>query len=107
MGFQIHLKGRSKAAFVKFRGRERSSIFIKSGRNMEYIRRGMAFRRVKADKSVETARILSVVLDGLQIPHVRYEVALQRPSRAAVSREGPRTLSWTTFAHTYRERVNH
>ena len=107
MGLQIHLKGRSKAAFVGFRGRERSSIFIKRGREMEYIRRGMAFRRVKADKSVETARILSVVLDGLQIPHVRYEVDLERPSRRTVFREGPRTLSWTTFAHTYRERVNH
>jgi len=102
---EIHLKGRSQAAFVGFRGRERSSIFIKRGRNMEYIRPGTSFRRVKPDKSIETAKILAVVLDGMQIPHVRYEINLQRPSRTVVFRDGPRILSLTSFTHTYHERV--
>lgn len=105
MGLEIHLKGRSRAEFVGFRGRERSSVFIKRGRTMEFIRAGASFRRVKADKSIETAKILSVVLDGLQIPHVRYEINLERPSRMAVFKDGPRTLSLSSFTHTYRERV--
>ncbi|MGH6619723.1 MAG: hypothetical protein ACREF6_09275 [Alphaproteobacteria bacterium] len=104
MALEIHLKGRSQAAFVGFRGRERASVFIKRGRDMEYIRRGMSFRRVKPDKSIETAKVLSVVMDGQQIPHVRYEINVVRPSRAAVFKDGPRILSLSTFTDTYRER---
>lgn len=105
MGLEIHLKGRSQAEFVGFRGRERSSIFIKRGRKMEYIRPGTAYRRIKPDKSIETAKILAVVLDGMRIPHVRFEINLQRPSRSPAFRDGPRILSLTSFTHTYRERV--
>ena len=72
---------------------------------MEYIRPGAAFRRVKPDKSIETARILAVVVDVMDIPHVRYEINLERPSRTLVFKDGPRTLSLTSFTHTYRERV--
>lgn len=103
MGLQIHLKGRSQAAYVGFRGRERSSIFVKRGRRaVEYIRPGASFRRIKPDKSVETARILSVVLDGLRIPHVQFELNLQRPSRAKAQIVGAKTLSLASFAATYR-----
>ena len=103
MGLQIHLKGRSQAAYVGFRGRERSSIFIKRGRRVvEYIRPGASYRRVKPDKSIETAKILSVVLDSLKIPHVQYELNLQRPSRSRQFKVGPKTLSLASFADTYR-----
>ena len=107
MGLEIHLKGRSQAEFVGFRGRERSSIFIKRGRKMEYIRPGTAFRRIKPDKSIETAKILAVVLDGMHIPHVRYEINLQRPSWSRSFNDGPRTLSLASFAKTYRDHVRH
>jgi len=103
-GLEIHLKGRSQAAFVGFRGRERASVFIRRGRDMEYIRRGTSFRRIKPDKSIETAKVLSVMLDGLHIPHVRYEINVERPSRTVVFTDGPRILSLRTFAETYRER---
>lgn len=105
MGPEISLSGRTQAAFVGFRGSERASAFFKRGRDMEYIRRGMKYRRIKPDKSVETARVLSVVLDGLRIPHVRYEINLQRPSRIVGFRDGPRILALSAFADTYRERV--
>jgi hypothetical protein len=107
VGLEIHLKGRSQAEFVGFRGRERSSFFIKRGRKMEFIRRGAAFRRIKPDKSIETAKVLAVVLDGMKIPHVRYEINLERPSRTLVFKDGPRILSLSSFTHTYRERVRH
>jgi hypothetical protein len=105
LALEIHLKGRSQAAYVGFRGRERASVFIKRGRAMEYIRRGTAFRRIKPDKSVETALVLSVVMDGLRIPHVRYEVNIERASRSGGFRDGPRILALSTFAATYRERA--
>lgn len=74
---------------------------------MEYIRPGTAFRRIRPDKSVETAKVLAVVLDGMRIPHVRYEINFERPSRTSVFKDGPRILSLTSFTHTYRERVGH
>ena len=84
-----------------------TSFFIKRGRKMEFIRRGAAFQRIKPDKSIETAKILAVVLDGMKIPHVRYEINLERPSRTLVFKDGPRILSLSSFTHTYRERVRH
>lgn len=72
---------------------------------MEYIRRGMKFRRIKPDNSVETAQVLSVVLDGLSIPHVRYEINLERPNNIATLRDGPRILALSAFTKTYQERV--
>jgi hypothetical protein len=73
---------------------------------MEYLRRGMVFRRMKADRSVETAQVLSVILDGLRIPHVRYEVAFRRPGHGGVINEGPRTLALSAFAAAYMDRAN-
>lgn len=72
---------------------------------MEYLRRGMTFRRVRPDNCIETARVLSVVLDGVRIPHVRFEIDLERSSRGNAFREGPRTLALSAFTETYRERV--
>lgn len=105
LGPEISLNGRSRAQFVGFRGRERASIFFKRGREMEYIRRGMKFQRVKPDKSVETAQVLSVAFDSHRIPHVRYELSFKRPSRAAAFKDGPRLLSLSAFTKTYRDRV--
>lgn len=73
---------------------------------MEYLRRGMVFRRTKADRSVETAQVLSVVLDGLRIPHVRYDVAFRRPGHNGVVNEGPRMLALSAFADAYIDRTS-
>jgi hypothetical protein len=66
----------------------------------------MVFRRKKSDQSVETAQVLSVVLDGLRIPHVRYEVAFRRPGQNGVVSEGPRMLALSAFADTYIDRAS-
>jgi len=105
VGADIRLSGRSEATFVGFRGRERASIFFKRGREMEYLRRGMVFRRMKPDRSVETAQVLSVILDGLRIPHVRYEVAFRRPGHSGAVSEGPRMLALSAFAEEYMDRA--
>ena len=105
VGADIKLSGRTEATFVGFRGRERASIFFKRGREMEYLRRGMVFRKTKADRSVETAQVLSVILDGLRIPHVRYEVAFRRAGQGSVVSEGPRMLALSAFADAYMDRA--
>lgn len=102
---ELSLNGRSRANFVGFRGRERASAFFKRGREVEYIRRGMRFRRVKSDNSIETAHVLSVVLDRVQIPHVRFELKFQHSARTAGIVDGPRMLALSVFANTYRESV--
>ena len=104
MGPEINLNGRTKAEFVGFRGGERASTFFKWGRDMRYIRRGMKFRRVKSDNSIETARVLALLHDSFRIPHVRYDVNLRRSSGSGVMRDGPRVLSLSTFAQIYGER---
>ena len=101
VGADIKLSGRSEATFVGFRGSERASIFFRRGREMGYLRRGMVFRKTKADRSTETAQVLSVILDGLKIPHVRYEVAFRRAGQGDTVSEGPRMLALTAFAKTY------
>lgn len=66
----MHLSGRTQGAFVGYRGRERSSFFFRRGRTTEYIRKGCIFRRVHADRTVESARVLAMAIDGFGIPHV-------------------------------------
>jgi hypothetical protein len=100
----IFLSGKSRAAFVGFRGRQRSSMFFKRGHALEYIRRGSIFQRTHADTMVETARVIGVSSDSFGIPHVRYEVRFGKSKRPVTYFDGPRTLSLSTFTDTYRER---
>ena len=102
----LSLNGRTQATYVGFRGRDRASAFFKRGRDMEYIRRGMEFRRTKRDNSIETARVLSVVLDRTRIPHIRYEINIHHAGRASAFIDGPRMLALSVFTDTYNERVD-
>jgi hypothetical protein len=86
------------------KGRKMASVFCLRGDRLEYIRAGSAFRRVRADQMIETARINSVYANSAGIPHVRYEVVFESLSREAV-REGPRILAVKTFIEMFTERV--
>ena len=105
MKLDLSLNGRTQATFVGFRGRDRASAFFKRGRDMEYIRRGMEFRRTKRENVVETARVLSVVLDRTRIPHIRYEVNIHHAGHDNGFVDGPRMLALSVFTDTYSERV--
>lgn len=67
---------------------------------------GAQFERVHADRTVETAKVLSVKNDSLGIPHVRYALTIKRPQRPAPFREGPRLLALEAFSAAYRVRVD-
>ena len=100
---EIRLRGTSGGEFLDYRGPERSSFFLKHGQNMEFLRRGMTFARPRAFNTVETARILCLMLDGQRVPHVRFEVTIQRGGQNEISNGELRTLSLKVFAETYCE----
>jgi hypothetical protein len=66
---------------------------------------GAQFERVHADRTVETAKVLSVMEDSLGIPHVRYALTIKKPQRPLPVREGPRLLALKAFSAAYRVRV--
>jgi hypothetical protein len=68
------------------------------------IEKGCIYRRVRADRTVETAKVLGLHQDSFGIPHVRYQVMFGRVD-GLPHRDGPRTLSVTSFMQQYRERV--
>jgi len=62
---------------------------------------GEKFERVHPDRTVETAKVLSVVKDPLGIPHVRYAVTIKKPLRTKSFREGPRLLALEAFSQAF------
>ncbi len=66
---------------------------------------GAKFERVHPDRTVETAKVLSVLKDPLGIPHVRYAVTIKKPLRTNSFREGPRLLALEAFSQAYRMRT--
>jgi hypothetical protein len=65
---------------------------------------GATYRNIRAGNLVETARVLAVTKDGLGIPHVRYDVTVDTPSKIRLV-EGRRILSLASFTQQFPERV--
>ncbi len=72
--------------------------------NLEAIRAGCVYRRVRADNMVETASVLEITDDSFGIPHVRFRVSIGGADRF-LFRDGPRLLALRSFAEQYRERI--
>ncbi len=68
------------------------------------LEKGCIYRRVRADRMVETAKVLDIQRDSLGIPHVRFQVMFGRVD-GIPQRDGPRMLSVASFMQQYRERV--
>ena len=101
----FRLGGRTSGARLKPAGGERSSMFIKRGRALEFVKSGSLFHRTRPDKSVETARIIGMRTDSFGIAHVRYEVSIFKRQRASAYFDGPRTLALAAFTATYHDRA--
>ena len=67
---------------------------------------GEMFERVHSDRTVETAKVPSVLKDPLGIPHVRYAVTIKKPLRMNSFREGPRLLELEAISQAYRMRTS-
>jgi hypothetical protein len=72
--------------------------------DLDVIRAGSVYRRVRRDNTVETATVLAIRDDSLGIPHVRYRISIGRADHH-VFEEGPRVLSLSCFAEHYLERL--
>lgn len=68
--------------------------------DLDTIRAGSVYRRVRRDNTVETATVLAIRDDSLGIPHVRYRVSIGRADNH-IFEEGPRVLSLSCFAEHY------
>lgn len=102
MALYGQLTGRSKAEAIDMGGRARSSFFSKSRNREELVKSGSRFYRHRPDRMVEMATVISVVSDGLGIPHVRYNLDIQKLRGTTKFSDGPRSLSLETFMATYR-----
>ena len=81
-----------------------TSMFFKRGEAVEYIRPGSVFRRTQTENVVETATVRSVGCDAAGIPHVSYDVSIQRSHISF--QDGPRSLALKSFTDRYKERVD-
>ena len=102
----IKLRGKTRAHLLAGKRREPVSLFMKRGRKVEFVKSGSLFHCTKADKSIETARIIGMRTDAFGIAHVRYEVRIARQHIVASYFEGPRTLALKAFADRYSERLH-
>lgn len=80
-------------------------MFFKRGRKLEYVKAGALFRRERTDHMIETAKVLSVSADTFGIPHVRYEVKMEKKCMAYSETHGPRVLALASFTDMYNERI--
>lgn len=101
----IILQGKSQANYLDAKGNERSSMFFKRGKKLEYVKAGAMFRRERKDHMIETARVLSVATDTFGIPHVRYELKMEKAAMAYSEIHGPRVLALNTFTEMYQDRI--
>lgn len=102
MALYGQLTGRSKAEAIGMRNGTRSSFFARNRDAEQMVKAGSRFFRHRPDRMVETATVLSVASDGLGIPHVRYNLDIQKLRGTTKFSDGPRSLALETFMSTYR-----
>jgi hypothetical protein len=81
------------------------SFFVRRGGQYEYIKAGDVFRQPKRSDATETAVVLSLGLDGQQIPHVRYRLNFRR-GRGVEFDGGSRIMALKPFLKLYSDRVS-
>lgn len=80
------------------------SFFVRRGGQYEYIKAGDVFRQRSGVASSETAIVVSLGLDGQQIPHVRYRLSFRR-GRGVKFDGGSRIMALKPFLKLYCDRV--
>src|SRR5882672_7184955 len=98
--------GRKPCRYWQLRraGSKMGGWFVKKEGYAPKLEPGEMFRHVRAGNFVETAKVLAIMKDGLGIPHVRFDMTVDTPSKIRLV-EGRRILSLASFTQLYRERV--
>jgi hypothetical protein len=69
------------------------------------VRSGAVFRRVGPGDLIETAKVIQIQSDAMGIPHVRYDLKVQKAKDARANFQDRRTLNLATFATQFTEPV--
>ncbi len=77
--------------------------WFKQPARTDEIKVGSVYKRAHEGNIVETARVIDVGRDALGIPHVTYEVSVERARLAKY--EERRTLGLESFAERFRESI--
>lgn len=68
------------------------------------IEKGCVYRRVRTDRTIETAKVLDLYKDSFGIPHVRYQVVFGRVD-GVPHHDDRRMLSVDAFMRQYGDRI--
>lgn len=79
-------------------------VFGRQGGSVD-VKVGSVFRHNGPGDLVELARVLEVEPDSMGIPHVRYELMVERNQRRIADLDTRRTLNLQTFASRFCELV--
>ena len=80
-----------------------STHWFKQPQRSDKIKVGRVYQRAHDGNIVETAKVIDVGSDALGIPHVTYEVSVERARLAKY--EERRTLGLETFVERFRESI--
>ncbi len=86
-------------------GMKLGSWFGKDSRGQQDLEPGAVFRNVRRDNLVEKATVLSITKDTYGIPHVRFDIALESPTRLRLTDGEQRLLCLQAFTEHFPERV--
>ena len=64
---------------------------------------GKSFQRRREDDALERAEVLGISPDAFGIPHVRYELTVEKPLSHRLYPAGTKVLSLIAFSEAYQE----
>jgi hypothetical protein len=80
-------------------------MFFKRRKRDEPIAIGRSFQRKRSDRALEIAAVTEISPDGFGIPHVRYELTVEKPQSGGLYMAGTKVLSLSAFEAAYNEPV--
>ena len=81
-----------------------SRLFTWSSKRPE-VREGATFRHKGPGNTTETAKVLGIVSDPMGIPHVRFDLIVERNKRPLDSLATSRTLNLQSFSSYFTDAV--
>lgn len=80
-------------------------MFFRRPVRPDHICVGKSFERRRQDDALERAEVLGIAPDAFGIPHVRYELTVEKPLSHRLYPAGTKVLSLIAFSEAYREPV--
>ena len=78
-------------------------MFFRKSVRADDVSVGKSFQRRRGDDAVERAEVLGIAPDAFGIPHVRYELTVEKPQSHRLYPAGTKVLSLIAFSEAYQE----